>query len=55
MSKFDAMDHAQLKTYVLAHREDEEAWEAFRQTLRNNPNVIVVHPDLDEKGWIDVE
>ncbi len=51
MSKFDSMNHAELRSYVLAHREDEEAWEAFRRTLRDNPNVIVVRPDLDEAGW----
>jgi hypothetical protein len=51
MSKFDSMNHAELRAYVLAHREDEEAWEAFRRTLKDNPNVIVVRPDLDEAGW----
>lgn len=51
MSKFDSMNHAELRSYVLAHREDEEAWAAFRKTLSDNPNVIVVRPDLDEAGW----
>lgn len=55
MSKFDSMDHAQLRAYVLAHREDEEAWEAFRKTLKDNPNVIRVNPNLDEAGWAQVE
>lgn len=55
MSKFDSMDHSQLRTYVLAHRDDEEAWFAFRKTLKNNPNVIRVNPDLDEAGWLMVE
>ena len=55
MTKFDSMNHAQLRAYVLAHREDEEAWVAFRKTLKDNPNVIVVRPDLDEAGWAQAE
>ncbi len=55
MSKFDSMNHAQLRAYVLAHREDKEAWEAFRRTFKDNPNVIIVPPDLDETGWAKVE
>lgn len=55
MSKFDSMNYAQLRAYVLAHREDEEAWVAFRRTFKDNPNVIVIRPDLDEAGWAEVE
>ena len=55
MSKFNSMDHATLRAYVLANREDEEAWSAFRKTLKNNPNVIRVLPNLDEAGWATIE
>lgn len=33
MSKFDSMNHNQLRAYVLAHREDEEACLAFFENV----------------------
>lgn len=54
MSKFNCMNHAQLRAYVLVHREDEEACLAFLTRFKDNPNVIIIPPNLDEAGWAKV-
>lgn len=55
MNKFVAMNNSQLRAYVLAHRQDEEAWAVFRDRIQVDPNTIRVMPDLDEAGWVQVE
>ncbi len=55
MSNFEQMTNAELRAYVLSHREDEQAWEIFTQRLEDDPTVIRVPPNLDEAGWKRVE
>lgn len=55
MNNFDSMTNAELRTYVLTHREDEQAWSAYRERLKTDPTVIRVSPDLDAEGWNQVE
>lgn len=55
MSKFNKMNDSQLRAYVLAHRQDEEAWYVFKSRIQEDPNTIRVMPNLDEAGWAEVE
>ncbi len=55
MSNFEQMTNAELRAYVLSHREDEQAWEIFTQRLEDDPTVIRVPPNLDEAGWKRIE
>ncbi|WP_373541532.1 hypothetical protein [Chamaesiphon sp.] len=45
MSKpnFQAMTLNELRRYVLAHREDKEAWDEF--AARPRPNAVIVSAD----------
>lgn len=54
-SDFSSMTMTELRAYVLAHREDEVAWDAFSDRMETDPNVIWVSPDLDEAGWKEME
>lgn len=55
MFDFKSMSRTELRAYVLAHREDVEAWAVFSDGLKDDPNVIWVSPDLDEAGWKEME
>jgi hypothetical protein len=38
---FDAMSKAELRAYVIAHQEDQEAFYAFADRLQAQPNRVV--------------
>ena len=55
MSKFEQMSDTELRAYVLANREDEQAWDIYVERLEDDPTVIRIPPSLDEAGWAKVE
>ncbi len=49
---FKEMSRAELKTYVTAHRDDDEAWDAFFEKLEQerSPDTKWYPAPLDEEG-----
>ena len=49
---FKEMSRAELKTYVTAHRNDSEAWDAFFEKLEQeqSPDTKWYPPPLNEEG-----
>ncbi|NKB18343.1 MAG: hypothetical protein HC770_10315 [Pseudanabaena sp. CRU_2_10] len=46
---FQQMSRKELRTYVLAHREDEEALRVYMERLHNEPGVIRQIGGLNEE------
>jgi hypothetical protein len=46
---FDVMTKAELRAYVLEHREDTEAFEALADRIYANPNPQWYQPEETEK------
>ena len=55
MSNFNQMSNAELRAYVLSHRQDEQAWDVYIERLKDDPTVIRIPPNLDEAGWSKAE
>lgn len=47
---FQQMSRKELRTYVLAHREDEEALRVYMERLHNEPGVIRQTGGLNEEN-----
>ncbi len=45
MSKFDAMHDEELRAYILAHRQDTEAFYAYIDRMQQHPPIAVIEPE----------
>ncbi len=52
---FQQMSRKELRTYVLDHREDEEALRVYMERLHNEPGVIRQIGDLSEEDLNQLE
>jgi hypothetical protein len=52
---FKQMSRKELRTYVLAHRSDEEALRIYMERLRNEPGVSRQTGGLDEEDFNQLE
>jgi hypothetical protein len=52
---FQQMSRKELRTYVLIHREDEEALRIYMKRLHNDPGVIRQTGGLNEKDLKQLE
>ena len=50
---FSALSKTELKNYILAHRDDQEAFYAYMDKLANEP-VLAVHSLSDSEPLTDV-
>ncbi len=55
MTDFSQMDRKKLRTYVLSHREDEEALRVYMERLHNDPDVSRYTGAYDEEGLARLE
>ena len=55
MTDFSKMDRKKLRTYVLSHREDEEALRTYMDRLHNDPDVVRHTGKCDEEGLAKLE
>jgi hypothetical protein len=49
---FQAMNLNELRQYVLAHREDREAWDEFASRPRPNAIIVPANTPLEEQERI---
>jgi hypothetical protein len=47
-SKFEAMSRQELRTYILEHREDEEAFQLYLERVMSEPGEIYPAPQKIE-------
>ena len=47
---FESMDRAELKTYMMTHREDDEAFRAYVHRLRTDSDVKIISGSCDDEG-----
>jgi hypothetical protein len=52
---FKQMSRSELRTYVLAHRDDEEALRIYIERLHNEQGVIQQTGGLDEEDFEQLE
>jgi hypothetical protein len=52
---FQKMSRKELRTYVLAHREDHEALRIYMERLHNEPGVIRQTGNLNEEDLNQLE
>ena len=52
---FQKMSRKELRTYVLAHREDDEALRIYMERLHNEPGVIRQTGGLNEEDLNQLE
>ena len=52
---FQQMSRKELRTYVLNHREDEEALQIYMARLRNEPGIIRQTGGLNEEDLNQLE
>lgn len=45
LSNFSSMTDAELRTYILKHREDKEALYAYVDRMSNRPPVAIIEPE----------
>jgi hypothetical protein len=55
MPDFSLLTTAQIRTYLLEHRGDEQAFQALMQRLENAPNKITYLPGEGERMIRDLE
>lgn len=53
--EFQQMSRKELRTYVLTHREDEEALRIYMKRLHNEPGVIRQTGGLNEEDLNQLE
>ena len=47
---FESMNRAELKTYMMTHREDDEAFRAYIDRLHTDPDVKIISGRCDDEG-----
>ncbi len=52
---FEEMSRKELRTYVLAHRENQEALRIYMERLHNEPGIIRYTGGLNEEDFIQLE
>ena len=52
MNDFKSMSLNELRHYVLAHRDDEEAWEEYASRPRPNATIIPADIPMEEQQKI---
>jgi hypothetical protein len=45
MNNFDGMTDAQLRAYVLTHRQDTSAFHAYVDRMQQRPPVAIIEPE----------
>lgn len=47
---FESMSRAELKTYMMTHREDDEVFRAYIDRLHTDPDVKTISGRCDDEG-----
>lgn len=52
---FERMNRAELKTYMMTHRDDDEAFRAYIHRLRTDSDVKIISGNCDNEGMKELE
>ena len=52
---FESMNRAELKTYMMTHREDDEAFRAYIDRLHTDSDVKIISGRCDDEGMKKLE